>query len=243
MVYMGSKRRIAKDILALILPHRKDNSHYFVDLFMGGCNVVDKVAGNRIANDINPYLVALFEAVIGEAWLPPIYTKDEYTDIRLNKDNYKPFEVGWAGFGCSYNTKWFGGYAANERRNYPREYRDNLVKQSFNLLGVEFQNKPYYEVNFPPNSLVYCDPPYRGTTKYDAVEAFDHERFYDWIREKVKEGHKIWISEYDMPDDFVAIKEWTINSEMHHSTEKKKAVEKLFVHKSQLESVKPLTLF
>ena len=108
---------------------------------------------------------------------------------------------------------------------------------------MEFQNKPYYEVDLPPNSLIYCDPPYRGTTQYDAVEAFDHERFYDWIREKVKEGHKIWISEYDMPSDFVAIKEWTINSEMHHSTEKKKAVEKLFVHKSQLESVKPLTLF
>ena len=29
-------------------------------------------------------------------------------------------------------------------------------------LGVTFQNKPYYELELPPNSIVYCDPPYEG---------------------------------------------------------------------------------
>lgn len=50
MRYMGSKARIAKEILPLILADRKEGQ-YFVEPFCGGCNVTDKVSGNRIAND------------------------------------------------------------------------------------------------------------------------------------------------------------------------------------------------
>lgn len=244
MRYMGSKRRIANDILAFILPHRKENQ-YFVDLFMGGCNVVDKIGGNRIANDLNPYLVAMFDAVVNKGFDHPIVTEQEYKEIRANKEAYEKHLVGWVGFGCSYRSKWFGGYSGKNTsvRDYANGTKNMLLKQASILKGTKFTNQPYYEVELPPNSLVYCDPPYLNTTQYDAVEKFDHERFYNWIRDKVKEGHKIWISEYSMPDDFICIKEWNITSEMHHSTEKKKAVEKLFIHKSQMEIHNPLTLF
>ena len=58
MKYMGSKWRIAKHILPIILEGRKDGQ-YYVEPFCGGCNIIDKVPGNRIANDGNPYLIAL----------------------------------------------------------------------------------------------------------------------------------------------------------------------------------------
>jgi DNA adenine methylase len=69
MVYMGSKSRIAKHILPIILKDRKPYQ-YFVDCFAGGMNLIDNVTGPRIANDINPNLIAMFAALQG-GWIPP----------------------------------------------------------------------------------------------------------------------------------------------------------------------------
>ena len=35
------------------------------------------------------------------------------------------------------------------------------------------------------NACIYCDPPYKQTTKY-AVDKFDYNNFYDWCREVSK---------------------------------------------------------
>ena len=50
MKYMGSKSRIAKDILPIMLKNRRKDQ-YYVELFVGGCNSIDKVDGLRIGND------------------------------------------------------------------------------------------------------------------------------------------------------------------------------------------------
>lgn len=60
MKYMGSKRRIVKEILPIILKDRKPDQ-YYVEPFVGGGNVIEKVTGNRIAGDNNRYLIALFK--------------------------------------------------------------------------------------------------------------------------------------------------------------------------------------
>ena len=52
MKYMGSKNRIAKEILPIILKDRKENQ-YYVEPFCGGLGTFDKVSGLRIANDKN----------------------------------------------------------------------------------------------------------------------------------------------------------------------------------------------
>ena len=31
---------------------------------------------------------------------------------------------------------------------------------------------------------------------------FDYNKFYQWCREKVKEGHVVFVSEYACPEDF-----------------------------------------
>lgn len=54
MKYMGSKNRIAKDILPIILKERKPEQWY-VEPFVGGCNIIDKVDGNRLGSDKNKY--------------------------------------------------------------------------------------------------------------------------------------------------------------------------------------------
>ena len=51
MKYMGSKARIAKYILPIILKDRKEGQCY-VEPFVGGANMIDKVDGQRILMSI-----------------------------------------------------------------------------------------------------------------------------------------------------------------------------------------------
>ena len=52
MKYMGSKSRIANEIVPIMLEYRKDNQ-IFVDMFCGGCHIIEIVDGKRVANDKN----------------------------------------------------------------------------------------------------------------------------------------------------------------------------------------------
>lgn len=229
---MGSKRRISKNILPIILKNKSDEQNY-VEPFCGGCNTIDKVTGNRIANDINYYLIELWKALVNDNWIPPnMVTEQEYNDIKNFKGNYPPELVGFVGIVMSFGSKWFGGYSRNKRgTNYAIEGRDNLVKQIGLLNGVEFYSGNYDEFFIPPNSIIYCDPPYYKTTGYKIK--FDHEKFWERCIQKVKEEHQVFISEYEAPSDFVSIWEQTLKSNME-AVNMKTSIEKLFVHKSQL---------
>ncbi|MCW0484672.1 DNA adenine methylase [Gaoshiqia sediminis] len=62
MKYMGSKNRIAKYILPIILENRTENQLY-IEPFVGGANMIDKVTGERLGTDNNEYLIALLRAL------------------------------------------------------------------------------------------------------------------------------------------------------------------------------------
>ena len=59
MKYMGSKNRIAKHILPIILKDRKENQ-YYVEPFIGGANMIDKVGGLRIGGEFNKYIANMW---------------------------------------------------------------------------------------------------------------------------------------------------------------------------------------
>lgn len=48
----------------------------------------------------------------------------------------------------------------------------------------------------PGNEFIYCDIPYKGTTKYKNA-SFCHEDFYEWARLTKSNGHSVYISEYE----------------------------------------------
>ena len=235
MKYMGSKARHAKELLPIILKDHKPEMWY-VEPFVGGANMIDKVpselAPKRLGLDFNEYLVAMWQAVV-EGWVPPEYVeKDEYNQIRSNIHNHEKHLVGWAAHCCSYNGKWFGGFAGKlttkegNERNYQTEARNAVLKQKELMRGVIFKHKSVFELTFPKPCTIYCDPPYRDTTKYK--DDFDHKRFYDWCRDRKKEGHNIFISEYWMPDDFICVWSKEVNNSLTKDTGSKKGVEKLF---------------
>ena len=78
MKYMGSKNRIAKHILPIILKDRKPDQWY-VEPFVGGANMIDKVEGNRVGGEINEYIAAMWIA-LESGWVPRNdYTKEVLT--------------------------------------------------------------------------------------------------------------------------------------------------------------------
>lgn len=191
MKYMGSKNRHAKDILPIVLKGRLPGQWY-VEPFVGGFNMIDKVDGNRIANDFNYYLIELFRA-IQNGWLPPTdISENEYKHIKDNKDSYPPELVGFVGFGCSYGGVFFntfarGGFQKNGKpRNYCNESRTNILKQKLKIEGVIINYGNYWDLEIPENSIIYCDPPYQGTSDYKIK--FDHDEFWQWARDKVGGG-------------------------------------------------------
>lgn len=136
---MGSKTRIIKDILPIIIKDRKE-SQWYVEPFAGGMNSICEVEGNRIANDSNFYLIEMWKA-LSNGWKPEKITKDVYDDIKANKNNYPNHLVGWAGFNCSYSGKWFGGFAGEVKtkvgtvRDYQSEAIRNVEKQVTKMGG------------------------------------------------------------------------------------------------------------
>ena len=103
------------------------------------------------------------------------------------------------------------------------------------LQSLETTFKDYRRLEIEPDSVIYCDPPYKGTAGYGdkgtETAAFDHGDFYRWCLGQ--EGLVI-ISEYGMPKaDFAcvgAVRKASLLSGKGSST----AVERLFVPRAQL---------
>lgn len=86
--------------------------------------------------------------------------------------------------------------------------------------------KSFDAVDIPHDSTVYADPPYAGTAEYNG-RSFDHARFYDWLRQT---QFPVYISEYQMPEDFVCIAETSLQCTLSAETNKQ-VIERLFLHK------------
>lgn len=235
MKYMGSKARIAKHILHIMLKDRKEGQ-YWVEPFVGGANMIDKVGGPRIGADFNNYVVLALKLIRDDASsIPDVITEDMYRDMQKNKtlDGL----TGFTSFAMSFGGKFFGGYRRDKRgsngcvenmKTQTRRSRQDAIRQSVRLQDVILVNASYDELEIPSNSIIYCDPPYENTTSYK--DKFNHSKFWQWCRDMANKGHKIFVSEYHAPDDFECIWQMEVNSSLTKDTGSKKATEKLFTY-------------
>jgi site-specific DNA-adenine methylase len=68
--------------------------------------------------------------------------------------------------------------------------------QQLERLGpLNFYSKDYREVEILPNSVIYCDIPYKGSRDYG--QEFDHTAFYDWAANHTE---AVFFSEYNCAD-------------------------------------------
>lgn len=227
MKYVGSKHKIAKYILPIILEGRQPGQWY-VEPFVGGSNMIDKVAGPRLGNDIDGNLIAMFKALQG-GWVPPTdVSREEYYAIKASPGDYPPHLVCFVSLLCSFGGKLWGGYAYSEKtgRNYTAEGARNLLKQAPNIRDVVYTNQNYWSVNYPADAIIYCDPPYKDTVAY-SKDPFDHDKFWQWVRH-MSNFHRVYVSEYQAPPDFKCIWEGEVTTTMNKNA-KDKRVERLFV--------------
>ena len=228
---MGGKRRITKHILPIILKDRKEGQCY-VEPFVGGANVIDSVTGNRIGADSNKAVILALQMIRDNTYLIPKdnkqFTEEDYQTAKKVSYLMLTSLDSFAGFAYSFGAKWFGGWcrAKDPNKDYVAIAYRSALKQSPKLQGVELVHASYDELEIPPNSIIYCDPPYRNTTKY--ATGIDYDHFYNWCREKKAEGHTIFVSEYNMPDDFICVWEKEITCNLDSKSKTLNKVEKLF---------------
>ncbi len=247
MKYMGSKARYAEQLVNAIqeelgYPNTRD---IWIEPFVGGANMIAEIIGakRKIGIDSHPYLISLLQAVQGGMWVMPDYvTEGEYQEAKKNSNHFMEvsptglmaWEVGFIGFCCSYSGKWFGGYARGNAnngspRNYCLESKKNLLKQADKIKDVEFYCGDYKmagNLDGTEGAIIYCDPPYAGTTKYK--NNFNSKEFWQWCDDMVSKGFKVFVSEYNAPDGWRCIWEKQVNSSLTKNTGSKKATEKLF---------------
>lgn len=108
------------------------------------------------------------------------------------------------------------------------------------LQSLEVSQGSYENVVIKPDSVIYCDIPYKGTEGYESLmkahchpssSLFDYDSFYEWCG---KQTELVVVSEYSMPEDFICVgqKEKLVTN---CAIQTIKATERLFVPRHQIE--------
>lgn len=232
MKYVGSKNRHAKYILPIVTRDRRSDQAY-VEPFVGGASVLCQVDGLRIAGDLHAPLISMWQAV-ASGWNPRSEEMELNAEfyanakIRAKCGDLSPI-VAFMGFSLSFGGKWFGGFRKDNkgRRDYVAEALRAADDQFPRLHGVAFHRCSYEHLPIPSRSIIYCDPPYRGTMGYSTGN-FDHDVFWEWCRRARAAGHDVFVSEYAAPSDFECVWERAVKNTLDRDTGAKSGVERLF---------------
>ena len=244
---MGSKSRIAKDIVPIIQKCIDDNKiDTYIEPFVGGANIIDKInCKTRIGYDINKYLIELLKNADKITEFPDEISREHYSEIRdcfnKNLNTCEDWYIGAIGFLASYNGRFFdGGYAQTNYdkrpsghivvRNYYKEAKLNLLEQLPRLKDITFSTMDYKEIGNINNSCIYCDPPYKDTKQYGTNKNFNHDDFWHWVRE-ISKNNIVIVSECQAPDDFKCIWQQEVTRTIDNN-KRVSSTEKLFMYKS-----------
>ena len=204
MQYNGGKRKIGGLIAQTIL--RRESSRVWVEPFCGMCSVASEVfkrapSTRFILSDDNKALINMLSA-LQRGWVPPTWigelTNEKYKELRSSQTDSAAH--AFIATAMSFGGKWWGGLAGtkNETRNTENFYRAGLAS-AIRLSGflkqanVTLRHSDYSSLDIPVGSVVYCDPPYLGTTRIR--NTFDSPSFAVWA-ESTAQDHEVYVSEY-----------------------------------------------
>lgn len=211
MQYLGGKAKIARHITAAVLSHVPENqrSKYF-EPFTGGCNTFCLTAPyfkSSLGMDAHEDLILMWQEIM-RGWEPPDeLAREEYYQL---KDQEPSALRAFAGFGCSFGGKWFGGYASHSPGHFTvAGSKSAILKQAAIMKGHDstFRQGVFGSVTPDTGTVVYCDPPYAGTHKY--VMHFDYDSFWTTCQGWADSGAKVFVSEYKCPEDVKADLIWS----------------------------------
>lgn len=199
--YMGGKARQSKHFAIEINKALPGRDAYW-EPFCGMCSVGAKVTHPyRTFSDINPYVIAMHQA-LQNGWIPPaVVTVEDYHKIKQNP-NADMALAGFVGFGCSFGGIFFSGYARYSKfleekgMSFAKSAFNSSQKRSKELGDSTFNCMDYRDFDDPVNLVIYADPPYQGVSTYNNGAAFDHEEFW-LIMDQWAENNTVFVSAYE----------------------------------------------
>lgn len=204
VAYMGGKARQAKPFAEELNKHTQGTVAYW-EPFCGMCSVGVRVEHhNKIFTDVNPYLMAMHQA-LADGWIPPSYVNPKmWHALRADREADLALS-GFVGFGCSFGGIFFSGYARYSAsleakgKHFARAAHNSSLKRSRELHGSTFGLSDYRVFQSPEDMLIYADPPYEGTGKYNNGAEFDHREFWE-IMGHWSENNKVLVSAFVIPE-------------------------------------------
>ena len=229
MWYIGSKRRLGKEIMPFIYKALKifPNGKY-IEPFIGGANMIDQVKHHtKIGCDANKHLIALLNQVRvdpDKILKVKSISPSSYEHIRSNKEKFVDWFVGLAGLLPTFNNQWFGSYCEDPDSKRFAKSITALLKQD--ISDVKLINCDYKQIPVGSGNVIYCDPPYKIQDYYGMP--FNHDEFYEWVRQASRHNI-VFVSEYEMPPDFACVWKKKVKPAINPNSRHK--IEKLFIYK------------
>jgi len=172
----------------------------YIEPFVGGFNVLPRVDPSRetpvLCSDVHPGLITLYRE-ISRGWEPPdSVSREEYATVKARGDWSDPL-TAFVAFGCSFGGKEWGGYArSNQGQDYCGGAKRALAKKRPWIERAHLEHLSYLDLTPPAGSVVYCDPPYEGTTGY-RTGTFDQGTFRAWCEGLAGHGCRVFVSEFE----------------------------------------------
>jgi DNA adenine methylase len=230
MHYMGGKARIARRLVETMQSHRTTQTGY-AEPFVGGGSVFSLMAPTftyAVGGDVIPDLVLMWNAV-ARGWVPPeTVTREDYYRVKAQPPSALR---GFVGFGCSFGGKWWGGWAAPSSltSNYAAMSRRSVLRQAPGFRGRNVVELDYRLWRPTEGTLVYCDPPYAGTTAYASTERWDHEEFWDVVTGWSNKGALVFVSEYAAPPGWISVWSQSVKVSLSVESNDRPATEHLWM--------------
>lgn len=204
MQYHGGKARLAST-LSRVIREAAPDAHAYLEPFMGGASMAAAMAPHYPTvhlGDADPDLVALWTAA-RDGWEPPTeLSREQYAALRQETE---PTALrAFAAHGMSFGGKRWGGYASNARGDdFAGAARRGVLKKGLALRGADIRQASYETWQPGAGWLVYCDPPYAGTTGYGA--AWDPAEFWEVMSAWRDRGAAVFVSEYAAPEGWAPV--------------------------------------
>lgn len=173
-----------------------------------------------LAGDINESIIEMWKAVQG-GWIPPTDCSEEEYDKLRHLTTVSSAEKGFIGHSCSFGGQYFSsfknkylhGVSTEQKQKRIAGQSDRVVRIGKEVTGVDFSAGDYEQFDGLRNYVIYCDPPYDGSTNSYYTEdrrlrKFEHDNFWDWCR-KIGRDNIVFVSGYNVPDDFLLV--WGAN--------------------------------
>ncbi len=236
MHYMGGKFRTGRR-LYLVMKHylKGKNVKGYLEPFCGALGLLryfTDYAPLCVASDGCKDLILLWNEVKNETFEKPTMNKEQWDALKDSKESSAL--RAFAGFGLSFNGRWFSSYVED---HLEVSYRSLEVLKP-KIKNVQFEHKDYRdqtELVREGGWVIHCDPPYANSFfTHDASSfPFDMDEFWETMRKWTRMGNIVFISERTAPPDFECI--WQATLPNNRTAGTKTYVDKLFMLKTDDE--------